>query len=648
MDNFNFDIISDFPGYNSSQERTNLKAGYLVRGSQNVYRRHSGTIASRPGLKLRGVIDSTDAGVVAEFVYNTSQGRTLPLRVCNNKLQVEFELVWYDLVETSTLASPAATLTRFVFSPWWEVDEQKDRLVMVRGDTNALHWSGGIARIASATVDTITKSGTETWEGLGFASSIAAEKKIVISGVEYTYTGGSDTTTLTGVTPDPSAIVADTIAIQPVFVQTLVDEIADDDFVADFLAVIGNQMCYGSYTSKIIHISNDVTSGGRVGFSNLLNTANDQVIGEADFAVLDDVANGMITRNGKLYVSAGSSDWYEVSPNTVPPVAIPFYHDVPASSEAYVITEVKKRKGSGLAGLLAHEFACIVGDNIFYVSKDNQLRVVGTFTQIEGTNFPVVSQSIYKELQDEDFTDGHIKSSGDTVYITAPTSGRHWMYQIKEDVDGVGQITAQRTWQPPQVAGISRFSEIDGILYGHSNHFPQLYQIWDTNQWHDDDPSEEDISYTCVARFSYMHTPTSKGGIDRVGLSKFDRIYYEGLIANGSILYGKAYLDYKGATDIQDFEINTIDSPATFFLGGQVSGIGTDSLGVNPLGDGIVEESSDQATLSKFRAICQAVPKDAFEYELEVYSVDLESRWELIALGVNLASSENNPTFIGK
>src|SRR3990167_5283251 len=105
---FDFTLIEDFPGYNSASDKTKIDPGFLIRGSKNVYKKLSGTIASRPGLKRRGSADSTDAGVKAEFVWNTNVDTTRPLRICNNKLQVESDIVttgtyvWYDLLVTST------------------------------------------------------------------------------------------------------------------------------------------------------------------------------------------------------------------------------------------------------------------------------------------------------------------------------------------------------------------------------------------------------------------------------------------------------------------------------------------------------------------------------------------------------------------
>ena len=122
---------------------------------------------------------------MSSYEWYTSLNTTHPLRVCNNKLQVESELsgsyVWYDLVETSTLSSPAATYTRFVFDSWWDNTEKKDRVLMVRGDDKILHWSGGITKVASGTVNTITKSDTTTnWAQDGFATNTGAEKRLLL------------------------------------------------------------------------------------------------------------------------------------------------------------------------------------------------------------------------------------------------------------------------------------------------------------------------------------------------------------------------------------------------------------------------------------------------------------------------------------
>lgn len=631
-DNFNFDLTTNFSGYNSSRDKTNINGSFLVRGSKNVYKKLSGTIASRPGLKTRGSSDTTQAGVLSSFEWYTSLGSTLPIRVANNKLQVESDIltsgtyVWYDLFETSTLASPAVTYTRFVMDSWWDNTEKKDKLIMVRGDDKLLHWSGGITKVASGTVNTITKSDTTTTWGQDGFSNTTGQKKIVISGVEYTYTGGESTATLTGVTPDASGLVADSIAVQAVMVE---DNKPADGFKNDFIKVIGNRLHCGSYTSRLIYISDD---GDFTDFT----VPGARAPGDPELLTLDNTAKGITVRNGNAHISAGTSDWYEI-----------IYSQVTVSTTLTEQTKVDKKPSAVLQAAYAHEFIDTVGNDIVYLSQDQQLRVLGTFRNLFQAKYPCLSQAVYNELGEEDFTGGHLRAIGDFIYITAPNNGRDWMHQTRESVDANGNITAERLWHPPQIRNVSRFAVIDGIVYGHSNANPMIYQVWDTDQWHDDSPSDESLPYDCYMRMAYKRGG-DKSGERRQGLIAFDKAYFEGYIANGVNLNANIYVDYQGSTSLQNVNINDNSNPATFFSSNSELSIGTTSLGENPLGDGIYSDDSDQELLPKFRVICGVNPADCFEYSLEVYSNDADSRWEILSLGVNPTPQELSAVFIRK
>lgn len=629
-DNFNFDLEYNFSGYNSSRDKTNITGSFLVRGSKNVYKKLSGTIASRPGLLRRGEIDATSAGVVSSYEWYTSLGATHPLRVANNKLQVESNLsgsyVWYDLLETSALTNPAATLTRFVFDPWWDNTEKKDKLIMVRGDSKLLHWSGGITKVASGTVNTITKSGTTTWGQDGF-SNTSGQQKVVIGGVEYTYTGGESSTTLTGVTPDASGIVADSVAVQSVIVET--DKPAAG-FNNDFIKVIGNRLHCGSYTSRLIYISDDSD------FTDFTVPGGGRSPGDPELLTLDNTAKGITVRNGNAHISAGRSDWYEI-----------IYTQITVSTVLTEQTKVDKKPTAFLQAAYSHEMIDTVGNDIVYLSQDQQLRVLGTFRNLFQAKYPCLSQAVYNELENEDFTGGHLRAIGDFIYITAPNNGKDWMHQTRESVDANGNVTAERLWHPPQVRNVSRFAVIDGIVYGHSNANPMIYQIWDTGQWHDDSPSDEPLPYDCYMRMAYRRWG-DKSGQRRQGLIAFDKAYFEGYIANGVNLNANVYIDYQGSTSLQNMNINSNNVSAKFFTSNSELSLGTTSLGENPLGDGIISDDSDQELLPKFRAITGVNPADCFEYSLEVYSNDADSRWEILALGVNPTLQEFSPIFIRK
>lgn len=733
LDLFDFKIIKDFAGYNSASDKTKLANNFLIRGSKNVYKKVSGTIASRCGVKLRGEVDDTDEGVKSEFVWDTNVGTNRPLRVCNNKLQVESDIssegdfVWYDLLESNTLLSPASTLTRFVFDTWWDDDEKTDRLLAVRGDDVVLSWQGGIVLVdsvvltgtpgtggvqnititnpgtgytvgniltlgvtdatirvtsisgggttgpvASVVIDnpgltntgggissatggtgssctvnvgsisdiySLTKQGDESWAEVGFATVLAREKRIIIDGKEYSYQDGEDTDTLTGVTAlsgSPSEIFSGMTAIQAVMANKVSDV---NNFDFDFLKTVNNQIWYGSYSSRIVYISADTSSPTLLAFLNLVDT-NGHVYGDAAQVIMDNQARGIGVKDGKVVLFAGESDMYLVTPNEN--VTYPYSLGNPARPQ-YVFNRIEKKILPGLNSALGHEFIGNFGEYLVWLDQKNQLRALGSFANITTATPTTFSLPVQEELKEDDFTGGHLKVIGDTVHITAPNTGRDWMYQIREIIDNNGQIVSERIWQPPQVRGLSRICLIDGIRHGYSNAHPQLYQIEETGQWFDDDPSEEEIPYVCVARTPYTQHERRQGRI------VFDMIYTEGYMSKGMDLKMNAYLDYQGATGTREMTISNDTDVAKFFTGINAPSLGSSSLGGDPLGDGILDEINEQELLPKFRAINNvASALNCFEYSLEFYSIGVDCRWELLCFGTNTRLASENPTFLRK
>lgn len=630
MDDFDFKLVGGpdkpFLGYVSSLDKTIAPAQALVRGSKNVYKKISGTIANRFGLKRRGAADDTLAGIKSSYEWPTSLGVTRVLRVANNKLQVESDVVnsgsyvWYDLLITSTLVNPAATLTRFVFDTFWDTTEKKDRLIMVRGDANTLHWSGGIATVASGDATTITKlDTTKTWAQEGFATNTAGEKKITINNVEYTYTAGESTSVLTGVSPSAAGVVSGDVAVQSVIIEA---DSPASGFNADFIKTIGNRVHYGSYTSRFVYIAD------KANFKNF-TVPTPRTAGSPELLTLDNTGRGITVRQGNAHITAGIQDWYEVS-----------YSALTVGSVATEITKIDKKPTAVLSAAYAHEFIDTVGDDIIYLDQGQQLRKFGDLSNLFQPKFPSLSQQVQSELIEEDFTGGHIRAIGDYIYITAPNNGRHWLHQTRESIDAAGNVTSERLWQPPQIANVSRFAVISGVVYGHSNSNPQLYQVWDTAQWHDDSPADEPLQYDSIMRIAY------RSDSNRFQLIDFDKVAYEGYMAQGSEVGSNVYLDYQGASGILSPVINSEDDPAIFFSGLSAPSLGDSSLGDNPLGDGLTPESNDQELLPKFRKITDVNATDVFEYDIEVYSSTADSRWEILCLGPNVRESSNVPTYL--
>lgn len=621
---FNFDLVgnkeSPFLGYNSANDKTNIVKNMLVRGSQNVYKKLSGTIAVRPGLKRRGTADTTEAGVKSSFEWNTSWAQLRIVRVADGKFQVESDIVtsgtyvWYNL-QTSV------TLTAYVFDTWWDNTAKKDKLLFVRGDTNIYAWDGGIALISSTSSNTIVLDRNPLTNGFTSTGSIS------VNGNTYTYTGIS-TNTLTGVSGNPTGEANGSVVLSSV---TTTSNKPAADFTNDFIKVNKNMLGVGSYSSRLFYMSDnaDYTSFT----ATIQGTA--RAPGDPDTIFLDNNGKGASARSGNFIVTAGTKDWYEIS-----------FNQITVGSTLTEQTIVDKKPTAEGDAALRHEFIDTMGDDVLYLDQNHQLRVYGTFRNLNQPRFPVLSLEVQDELAEETFTGGHLRVVGNSlaraniVYITAPVSGRDYMHEIRQKIDSVGNVTAERLWHPPQVRSISRIAVISGVTYGHSSANPQIYQLWDTLQWSDDSPYDEDLNYTARMRLAYGQ------GQRRTQLITFDKLFVEGYISNGTKLNGYVRYDYQGSGGIQNPIVNSIEQPATYFSGLSSPSIGDGSLGDFPLGEGLSELASDQELLPKFRVINNLTPIDCFEYQIEFVSDDPYSRWEILCCGVNVETPTREPAFI--
>lgn len=624
VDNFEFDVVgpldeNPFLGYASAPDKTSVSPSMMIRGSKNVYKKLSGTIAARFGLKLRGAVDATLAKVDSSFEWNAWDGTTRPMRVSNSKLQVESDMVTSGTPIWYTLLTGLST-TRWVFDAWWDNAgtnggvAKKDVLLMVDGTAALRNWSGAGALFLSYIGNVITLDRAVATAGFDTSGSV------IINGTTYTYSGVSGST-LTG-TSDASAAIAGQPAWQ---VPVSTSNQPASGFLDDFLRVINNHVYVGSYTSRLVYVSKT---------SSYLDytQATPRVPGDGELITLDSNAKGIGVRQGNAWIGGGTDEWYEIS-----------FSQITVGTTLSEQTKVDKKPTSVLAAPLGHEFIDMIGDTLVCLCQDHQVRQIGLFTDQFETKFPTLSLAIRDELNDEVFTTGHLRAIGDIIYVTAPNNGRDYMLERRESINGLGQISIDWFWHPPQIRNGSRFAVINGVTYLHSANFPQLYQVWDTNQWHDDSPNSLTVGvpYDCIMRLAYRQHGR------RTGKITFDKTYFEGYITSGTKLYANVYFDYKGDTALLNLDLNSDGSIPTY-TGGSAPSLGDSSLGDNPLGDGLTVESNDQESLPKFRIIKGVSLTDCFEYAIELYTSDLDSRWECLAAATNAQMSEANPIEIVK
>lgn len=621
QDNFSFNLLGartrPFIGYISSVDKTAVNETAMVRGSKNVYRTQKGTYSVRPGLKTRGEDDATVAGVKNAYVWNTSLATIRVLRVVNEKLQVESDiadgstLVWYDLLTGLTADEMAA----FIFDTWWDNTLKKDQLLFVYGNDNMYMWDGGIGVISSTTANTIVLTDTVASQGFNTTSG-----SVVVNGNTYTYSGSS-ASTLTGVSPDPTGEANGSIVTSAIVTST--DKPAAG-FENDWIKVLNNRVHVGSYTSRLVYISKQSDYDD-------FSFSTPRVPGEGELLTLDSLSKGMGVRNGLAHIFGGNQDLYIVN-----------YADITVGSTLTQQTTVEKKTMASLEAPNRQNFISNVGDDLIWLSQDQELKVYGTFRNLSTPVFPTLSEPIKQELQQQDFTGGALSAIGEFIYITAPNSGTVWLLQTHINVTTIGNVSYDRVWHSPFIWNLSRIVEIEGVTIGFSNANPMSFQMWDTLQYHDDGPDAEPLPYVCVLAMAYRQSQK------RSDLIKGEKVFYEGYMSPGSPVQVATVLDYQGSSGVFSATLNGENDLATFFSGNLGISLGDSSLGDNPLGEGLSDVMDAQEALPKFRAIIDVSLGDCFEYQLRVASTEVDSQWEILCLGTNFDKSTNYPTFIRK
>lgn len=598
---------SPFGGYVSATDRTTIAQRYIVKGSKNVYLKNTGTIANRPGLLRRGSADGTLAGIIESIEWDTSLGYTRPIRIVNGKLQVESDIVtsgtyvWYDLL--------TVTSTEFSFDLWYNSSTKKDILLMSDGTVNMQYWNGGIGKISSTTVNTIVLTDTVATQGFATASGT-----VIINGTEYAYTG-STASTLTGVTPDPTSQANGSAVIEKPVTQS---NVVASDYVINGIKVINNQLHTFSSTKRPVYISKNTSWTD-------FTKSSPRAVGDGDVIYPDEIPTGIGEREGKAHIGTRKA-WYEIS-----------FTKITIGSNLSEQTNVKKIPMALKKGLLGHKFVGNRDNDMIYVAEDHQVYKYGSYTNQYETKLPSLSYDIQDELKFEDFTGGHMRIVGDYIYITAPNNGRVWIHETMTRVNRNGNIETDMIWHAPFIWNISRIAVINGVEYGHSNANPQIYQLWDTLQWHDDSPSDEALPYDSVVVFGY------RAG-NRHDYTEFNKIYIEGYMTQGTDLRGALAYEYKGERSTQEFYVNFDGTTPEFYIGDIGTALGDASLGDNPLGDRTSDIESDQELLPKFRSMATAGIEHVHEYQPRLYTEDIDARFELLVIGDNSIISEEQPT----
>jgi hypothetical protein len=221
-----------------------------------------------------------------------------------------------------------------------------------------------------------------------------------------------------------------------------------------------------------------------------------------------------------------------------------------------------------------------------------------------------------------DFTDGSIFFWQNFILLAIPKSSLIRVYNMTKDVTNQAALeNATHYWEAPITFPVSRFSVIDGDLYGHSYQTSESYKLFDGYNF-----NLHPIDARAI--FSYQTfgvRTTSKG---------FTEFFVEGYISpNATVNLNLEYElnGYAGkgtypilGTDAQIVQLGSSSSTGTS------NSLGKVGLGKAPLGTNTIQSSS---TTNKFREI-QTFPRTPF-YEMSpsFTSVGADYNWSILAFG---------------
>ena len=485
--------------------------------------------------------------------------------------------------------------------------------IMVTGGTG----TGALMQITAISNNTITKQGTKTWAQDGFYTT--GTHKVNINGVIYTATGGWDTTTLTGVTPDPTgAGVAGDLVFQTVEIfanSTLAG--LPDTFENDLILTFNQQLYVGSLVANAVYVSK-LNNAGNFTFSN------PRVTGDGIILLLNSPPKAFIAQEDQMYISAGLAQWYEVTLDTLST-------NIGSGTVINVVTPVAHRlKTTGLQGAQSQAFTSKNKNDVIFVSFEPIVNTLGRVDNVVLTPQTAdISFSIVNDMNKYDFTDGCTFFHQNFIFVAIPKSGVVRIYNMTKDTTSANPTNSPlHYWEAPWTIPISRFSIIDGELYGHSYLVSETYKLFDGYNFNGS-------PIPALAVFAY-----NQYGVRPQNKSE-NEYYIEGYISPNTTLDMTINYELNGFGGQYNGEILGTDS-AIVQAPANDNSLGKESLGKNPLGGDLVV--TDDPT-NKFRVIKTFPRTPYYEASPSFGSTGLNDIWSLIAFGPAQAptSEGNNP-----
>lgn len=436
-----------------------------------------------------------------------------------------------------------------------------------------------------------------TSDGTGTHTLYANTRQITYLGVNYVYTGGETTDTLTGLTGFPVPALAD-----PVWQTAIVllnPTSINANFKQDLIGVQANQVVLGStknfeiYGSHVTDYTNFTIPGARAP-------------GDPFKVTLDNYATCLIKIDNaqqtatSLMIGGGTSEFFKIS----------FYLSQDNASELVRVIQLKTANGSGL---ISKGAITAIKNATAYITREPSLDTFGDIENVDGKSNTPISDLIKDDFDSYDFTGSHIKYWKRAIYISLPVHGLVLIFDLMRKV-----------WQPPQTIPVGRFSIINDLLYGHSSVTNETYQLFvGTN--------DNGNFINQVARFAY----NNGGRRDR--LKNMNEYWSDGYITPNGELNMKQSYGFNGSDGTKVMSI--LGSDSAIVTAPDSTPLGDDPIGDNPLGGASTNPSASLpgsgTTMLRFWQDDTVHVLDYIEQFVEYSMTTLDGQFALVAHGSN-------------
>lgn len=609
-----FSLVSNYRlGYRNREDVTNLPPGTLIVGSQNVSTNVSERVQIRKGYVVDGASSFVTAPILSSFDWLTRYNTEVHLRSGNltstNDGKVQYRYVYASgTVEWRDLITGLSS-TAFNYAEYWNTSETLRESLFCNGNGNMYEWNGATAVLSGVTSHTITKTGTSSWSDVGFYVGVSP-RTVIINNSPYVYTGGETTTTITGITPDPTGQAPGSIIHQGVIVtatSTFVSVPAS--FKPNLISNLNNQIYIGSTTQSVVWIS-------KINSFTDYSSSTPRQTAEGASLILDQNIVAFKPQENFMYVSAGQDLWYNIS----------FQGQTSAVGVTYEQVNALPLKTGRQQGALSQAFVSHMKNDIIMGDFETTISTFGRIeTSLATPQTTNISDPIKLDVDSYDFTDGSIFYYRNYILVAVPKEGIVLQYSL-----------VSKTWDAPMTLPISRFYIVDGDLYGHSYNTSESYKL---NEGYADRVYPGFLGYPipAVMTFSYENYGT------RSTLKKADSLYLEGYVSANTLITATITYELDGCASMKSFTIDGSNKKYVCIPTDEGS-LGKISLGKEKLGG--EGSNSIQGLPPKFRVEPTFPNTDFFECSISLSILGTNQNFQLLAFGLNASGSSQEPVSI--